>query len=125
MSPETKRSELPDEAPNRLERYKDYPDLTYWFGLTPEELYVLPRWMRRVYVEALPRLKAEVTVDRINAAMFPKLKKSDRSRTANKLNRVLNPVEPVKPQGRRDLRQKIAAAGIGMKIVKKRKGAEK
>lgn len=121
----TKRADPPaDEDGRNLDRFKDYPDLSFWYHFSPDEIHVLPHWLRRVYVDALPRLKAEVTADRINAVSFPNLKPNERKSMSNRLNRILNP-KVEKPKSRRELRDSAAVAGIGMKVVKKRKGAEK
>lgn len=67
-----------------------WPDLTYRYGLSYDELRRMPNGIRRIYEEALPRLVAEDLSAAIDAASFPHMKKEGRQSIIRRLRRALD-----------------------------------
>lgn len=97
--------------PDPQDRYRSWPDLTFYYGLGWDEIRRMPRWLRRIYVEELPRLKAERQAAGIDISSFPHMKKQDQERMIRRLNRQIGVEAQKATPGA------IAAAGIAVKKV--------
>lgn len=102
-------------------RYRHWPDLAFWYGLTWAELRRMPRGVRRTYERELPRLRAEAQAERIDAASFPHMKKEDQRRVVRRIERATRQVEretatDLTPE---QLEAMAAGTGIGIKLVGK------
>lgn len=62
-----------------------FPQLSFWYGMGWEELARMPRWLRAIYLEALPQLLATQELMLARAASFPYLKDSKRRSEARRL----------------------------------------
>ena len=103
-------------------RVRYWPDLTFWYGISPAELALLPNNIRKVYEKALPRVKAEQQAMMLDAASFPKMKESSQKRLINRLDKDLKAGLPkektaVPVTSPEDLRK--ANIGIDMVFVDK------
>lgn len=87
-------------------RVRIFPQLSYHYGLSFEELTRMPRWAVELYVEELPRLLAEEQQAAIQAAAFPNYDKQDQKRISRSLTRVIR-------KGRVETAPKIDVVGAG------------
>ena len=55
----------------RREIEQVYPDLTYYYGLKPDEIAEMPRNLKQLYLDAIPRLQAGEQLRRIEASIYP------------------------------------------------------
>lgn len=95
-----------------------FPDLTFWYGLDPEKLVRLPRWLLNVYIRELPRLQASLEAMQTQAASYPHLKKSGQNQARSSINRRLKShrrtqSQVLKPKTKKEMRQQLQGAGIG------------
>jgi hypothetical protein len=67
---------------------KQFPVLTFWYGLQFSELVELPRWVIDAYVRALPRLLAAHELILSRAAVYPHLKPSAMRSVSSRLTRL-------------------------------------
>ncbi len=98
-----------------------WPRLTRFYGLCPSVLVVMPRWLRAIYIDALPTLNAEEQLASFQVADFPNMEKDDRTELHRKLVRFADgdvvedaeavAVDPSSDHGRHTL------AGMGIKVV--------
>lgn len=65
-----------------------WPALTFYYGLAPSELAVMPRWILKAYIDRLPELLAQSQLDRMSAAAYPHLK--DPKRLLRQVERAAN-----------------------------------
>lgn len=100
-----------------------YPDLTFHYGLSWYELVKMPNWLKRMYVDALPRLLAEQQLTALQATAFPNMKKGARSSLVRKLERRAKRRTRGEVLAPKKLEEAAAMAGIG--IVKVPVGGEK
>lgn len=98
----------------RIER--EYPLLSYYYGIPPSEAAVMPRWLRSTYIERLQEILATEQIRAIEAATFPHMEVAARRSTMRRLERIAKIGEQVqKPKTPQD----IAAIGIPVTIVDK------
>lgn len=77
---------MPGE-PRLLRDLSSWPDVSFWYGISPAEWHDLPRLVKDTYLEALPRLTGEYQLMLIQAAGFPQLKRGQASSLIQKLKR--------------------------------------
>lgn len=58
----------------------EFPRLSRFYGFSPVELAELPRWMRELYLHAIPQLQAEEQLLSFQASDFPHMDQKDRSK---------------------------------------------
>ena len=92
-----------------------WPLLSFFYGLTPLELWEMPRGLVRHYLNELPRIRAEEQQLRCQAAAFPHMKKHDQQHMIRRLERMAAPRAPERPTSEIEYRAKTAAMGIGIK----------
>ena len=109
------------EASSR-DRFEVYPDLSYYYGFTPSEISRMERWLKVLYLEAIPRFRAQNLGDAIAAATFRHMKDEDRRSIQRTLNRALvagvsdEAEEKPKTFGTpEEFKDAMAAIGIGVK----------
>lgn len=110
-----------DVRDRRLAQFRSvYPDLSRYYGMGWEEIARMPPWLKKIYVEALPRLKAEEQLAALQAAGFPHMKKSARRTLHQKLSRTARRkrTEPVERPDQSGVEQRAGAVGIGIRRVK-------
>ncbi len=59
------------KGPTKRVPIRDYPRLTRFYGLGPQELASTPQNILWIYADALPRLEAEEQLSHIQASVFP------------------------------------------------------
>lgn len=119
-----------EEATLRLAKIGRWPDLSYYFGFSYQELADMPRGIIDFYVGELPRLRAETLAMQIDAATYPRLKKEAQKRIARRLERdlkgglvaeirriVASTEEPDEDLSGEDHAKHATAAGIGITLV--------
>jgi len=72
---------------------KLFPDLSFWFHLSFEDLCKMPNWARQDYVDALPRLLEQYRDILIVAAIVPWMDPKDREQMLR--SEQSQPVEPL------------------------------
>jgi hypothetical protein len=106
-----------EEERNDL-RVRHWPDLTFHYGFSVEELVRLPHNLRRVYERALPRLLAQEQAALIDACAFPNMDKAGQSKLIRRLNKALRRDEVAEvPSSDEASLAHAAATGIGVKLV--------
>lgn len=85
-------------------RVRIFPQLSYHYGLSFEELARMPRWAVELYIDELPRLLAEEQQAAIQAASFPNYDKQDQKRVSRALARTIR-------RGRAEAAPKIDVVG--------------
>ena len=97
-----------------------FPALSFWYGLSFWEMVSMPNLVLKAYVEALPRLQAEMQLLMLGPAMAPHMTKGGRSSFVSRLRRQQ---EPPQVQPRLLPREAFEAtlANIGIGIVKEPK----
>lgn len=116
---ESQRTSSPKEAAEA--KLRVYPDLTYYYGLSPRDIAALPKAVKRAYIEAIPRLLALDQLRAIQAASFPKYKAHEQRRINKELEKqaskgIKKPATELAPP---DLERSVHGVGIGMKKVPK------
>lgn len=109
-------------------KLQTYPDLTFYYGITPREIAALPGEVKKAYIEALPRLIAAQQQRAIQAATFSNMKKADQNRIQRDLKRAMQKKHKPRPVEKKtvpDLEKSIHGVGIGLKKVGKRGKAKK
>lgn len=98
-----------------------WPDLTYHYGIGPERLYRMPRWLIDMYQEQLPRILAEQEIKMANAARAPWMKEQEADDYNRALLRRLNsaprPRPPAPPRTSETFAQDLSEMGIAVKVV--------
>lgn len=99
-----------------------WPRLTRFYGITPSELARLPRWLVRLYIEALDSLYAKEQLDAIQAGTAAYMESADADSLQRNLVRRANAltVVPEREARRNDPapdRARLSAMGIA--VVKK------
>lgn len=98
-------------------RFRLWPDLSYRYGFSFDQIRFMPNAVRKVYEDALPRLKAEDMAAAIDAAAFVHMRGDAQRRLLRRLNRDLKRgLPPVRHRGAK-FQQAMAASGIGVKLV--------
>lgn len=104
-------------------RVRHWPDLLFWYpGLSHETLERMPAALRRVYEDALPRLKAEQLSMMVDASAFPKMKEEAQKHLVRRIEKDLKkglPRErvPDAPPAPADATKQAVELGIGMTFV--------
>ena len=104
------------EQEDPRDRYRSWPALSYHFGLSWDEIRRMPRWLRRIYTEELPRLRAQQMSEAIDAACFPNMEGGAQRRVLRRISRALGE-EPHKPETETGAKEAAASIGIGTKFV--------
>lgn len=107
-------------AAKRREIEREWPQLSYYYGLSFTELAHMPRWLRRAYVRELPRLRARERLAEIETTLMPHMSHEDQRSIMNRLNRAADlPKPPVsRPKTQEEMIAAAAGAGIGVELVK-------
>lgn len=101
-------------------RFRHWPDLTRWYGLSFVELSAMPNWARELYEESLPRIKAEELGRMIDASAFPQMQKKAQEKLIRRLNRDLNQGKKEEAETITDgeeYTKRVLGAGIGITAV--------
>ena len=111
----------PSNTQLRKEIETVWPRLTREYGLSPNQIAAMPRWLRRVYIEAIPRILAEEQLAAIEVALFPHMKKEDQRSMHRKISRMarVEREEPAAPKSMEEMQALAAMAGIGVEVVPK------
>jgi hypothetical protein len=101
----------------RREVEETWPELTRFYGVTPNELATLPKWIRFAYIKSLPKLHAREQLDRVIAAGMPHMDKAARKSLIRDLFRQaeFRQAEPQKATSH----ESIEAFGIPVTVVDK------
>jgi hypothetical protein len=103
------------------ERYRSWPALSWYYTLGWDEIRRMPRWLRRIYVEELPKLKAEAKSEAIDVSTFPHMKRQSQERITRRINRLIGP----KPKSLSKASPAEASAlPIGVKFVPNPEGGD-
>ena len=101
--------------------YDAWPELTFWYGLTPAELAHTPNEIILHYLRKLPGLKADAQMMAVEASVYPHLKKSDQSKIMRNLQRMHKQYsKQTAPAPRIDTAAGLEAyggMGIGVEVV--------
>jgi hypothetical protein len=96
-------------------RVAQWPALTFHYGLSPIEIMRMPGWLRREYVEALPKLLAQKRLYAIEAATSVWMKPDVFNALVAQLTETLDlPEDQMSPDQHLAI---VAASGIGVKVV--------
>ena len=106
----------------RLEIERDWPRLTYYYGIQPSELAQMPRWLRNVYIDKLGPIRARERLIAIDEVSFPHMEKEGRRQLVSRLQRIaqsdqLKP-KPSKPVSVEEMQGGLACMGIAVEVVK-------
>jgi hypothetical protein len=99
-------------------RFETYPDLTRFYGLTPEQIAEMPRPLRLVYERAMKRIVATEQARMLDVITFPHQKQQARQKFARQLERKINGGRTSNqqvPTSGKEMKQ--TAAGIGIKVM--------
>ena len=83
----SRTSESTEPNAKRQEIEELYPVLTYHYGLSFEDLVHMPKWARRMYINALPKLIAETQLRAVEVVSFPHMKDGARRSMIRRLER--------------------------------------
>jgi hypothetical protein len=67
------------------EDIKVFPTLTFWYGMSYQELMRMPNWALWLYAEALPGLLSEYQSMHLLAASYPYMRKEDQRNIQRRL----------------------------------------
>lgn len=103
--------------PNELKKREIeevYPLLSFHYGFSFKDVATMPRWARRIYVKALPRLLATKQIMAIEAASYPYMKDGARRTMMRSLDRKARQSRRVQapPRKMEDMHE------VGIKVVK-------
>jgi hypothetical protein len=105
----------------RREIERDWPRLTYHYGIPPSELATTPRWLRQIYVEALPELIGTTQLQRVAASSYPHLEEDSRRSYMRRLSRLVPTASSeenvAKPKSLEEAQKMYASVGIGFEVV--------
>lgn len=109
------------EGLRKLEVEHEWTRLTFEYGLTFAEIADMPRWARKLYVRALPRIKAEKQLTAIEASAFPKLNKEAQRSIIRRLERRATEGRMVSqaPKSDAELLNAADQFGFGVTVVDK------
>lgn len=117
------KTDTPSESQAVKEKLAAYPDLTFYYGLSPWEIGLMPNAVKRVYIEALDRLLAQQQLAAIQASAFPNMKKGEQRRISSDLKRKARRKKRRvvgRPLPTADLERHVSGVGIGLKKVPKK-----
>lgn len=115
---------MTETSTDPLDRFRVWADLSYHYGWSPKTISETPRWLRKIYLEELPRLRAQDKAAMIDAASFPHLDKSDQKKISRRIERATSQ-RAERPADKKATKQRAAAAGIGIKFVSPSKSKNK
>ena len=104
---------------------KYFPDLSFHYGLSIDELVKTPRNIISIYLEALPRLLAQEQLSRNEAGAFPHMEDDDRKDRVEQLVEMASQDRPDEVEdiprnmSPEQAQMAMAAMGIGVTIVEK------
>lgn len=107
---------MAEDTPTRKAVRQTFPDLTFWYGLTPRDIMSIPRWLLMEYLENLDRLKAEQEVMMTRAMSFPNLKKSAQNEARRDLKKRLEfgrERQAIRPKTKGEMMSHTSGVGIG------------
>jgi hypothetical protein len=118
-----------EKSPKRREIESVYPELTWHYGISPNEVIRMPRWLKHVYLDALPRLIAAEQLRAIEAASFPNHDPQVQRKIRDRWMRFMPNAEAddaggMKIRTREDLAGFAALAGVGVVFESKKGGEE-
>src|SRR4051794_38262228 len=96
-----------------------WPELTYHYGLTFDDLSRMPRWARLIYAKALRRILAEAQLVAVEAASFPYMDKTAQRRMIRQLNMRTGrtaAAAATKPKSLKDVQDAATALGFGVYV---------
>jgi hypothetical protein len=109
-------SDVPDISPvDRTDRFRVWADLAFHYSLTYDELRYMPRAMREMYEQELPRLLAEEQSRLLDVFTFTKMKPEAQRRVTRRLQRTIeerNAPRPTVELSKEDAVKHAAALGI-------------
>ena len=100
--------------------FEAWPQLTYHYGLSPQELVRIPHWLLEIYVDALPDLLMQDQARAVEAASFPHMDKNAQRSVQERIRRSFRKVEdprPVQALSAEDEMASFARMGIGFEVV--------
>jgi len=97
-----------------------WPALSYHYGLAPEDLMMMPRFLRNLYMRELPRLIARDRLRAAEAAMLPHIEKDVRVEAIEGIKRAAGYTEPVHRLPKEKFAGTLQGIGIGFKRVPKK-----
>ena len=102
---------------------RNWPALSFYYGLSFQDLRGMPRWARDTYARALPGLLSSQQLRAIEASMFPWTDEGSRRQIMNDLTRHLPKTSdrPNAPRNKQELQLAAAGAGIGVVFEPKEK----
>ena len=108
------------------EDIEQFPTLTFWYGLSYDELMEMPNWVLRLYAEALPGLLAEYQAIHLTAASYPYMTKEGQRGVQRRLRQSIRRQERVRqPKLTRDAyKARMEALGFGWEDVSPQKKTE-
>ena len=103
----------------RQEVERDWPLLSFHYGLSISELLHTPRWLRRAYIARLDELLARERLARLEEVSFPYMDASARRTVTSKLKRAAKFPEPPasKPRSLDEMTKGLAGIGIAVEMV--------
>lgn len=109
-----------------LRRFRNYPALTYHYGLDYLAILRMPVWLRDIYIEELPGLIAQRQLLAIEAAATPHMEKNDAEKTVRHLQRIIEEGHTLEQETTKQAtlseemyQQHMASAGIPITFVRK------
>lgn len=103
------------------ERLALFPRLTFFYGLSPQELAATPNLILDHYINALPALISERKLQDIDVSSYPHLTAEGRERTMDRIGRelTLNPAEEAEVDAEvAQARHRNQAQTLGIKVVR-------
>jgi len=82
MQQESTRTSSPVEGDSELRDL--FPELTRFYGLGFSELMAMPRWVLRLYAEAIIPLTAREQLNALDVSVYPHLKQEDATKIFNR-----------------------------------------
>jgi hypothetical protein len=93
----------------------DFPRLSRFYGIGPNELASIPNNLLRIYIEEMRTIQAEESLDRILASDMPHADKSDRERIFSALSRLAETDKAEQVDVQSEGGQSLAAS-LGIKV---------
>jgi hypothetical protein len=90
-----------------------YPDLTRFYGFDPGMLYRMPRAVLRLYIEAMPRIRADELMDECSVSAYPHMRSRDQRKLWKQLQRAAKQEPKAVHIPEDQLADTLGAIGIG------------
>jgi hypothetical protein len=90
-----------------------WPLLSFWYHLSFKELTSMPRWAVRLYLDELPKLRAEYELMLIEASGMAYMEEKDQKAVMKQLNADLGVREERQPEvSKETYMQQLAGLGL-------------